>query len=76
MKSRFKPANFVAILIAILLMAIGFALSFVNKQMESETQTTPTQNENTLELIAKIALKAADTIPQVALIHTERHING
>ena len=76
MKSRFKPSNFVAILIAILLMAIGFTLGFINRQMESETQATPAQNENTPELIADVGLKADDTFSQIALIHAEHRING
>ena len=76
MKSRFKPTNFVAILIAILLIATGFALSFINRQMESDTQTTPAQNENTPELIADVGLTADDTFSQIALVHAEHRING
>ena len=76
MKSRFKPANLVAILIAILLIAIGFALSFINKQMESETRTAPAQREDTPELIADVGPTTGDTFSQIVLIHAEHRING
>lgn len=35
MQSRFKSNNFIALLIAILLIAIGFALGFIHKQSEA-----------------------------------------
>lgn len=35
MSPRFKPNNFFAILIAIILVVIGFTLAFINKQAES-----------------------------------------
>jgi len=37
MESRFKSNNFIAILIALLLMASGFALAFLHRQSESKT---------------------------------------
>ena len=40
MSPRFKPNNFFAILIAILLVVIGFALAFINKQAESAREQT------------------------------------
>jgi hypothetical protein len=38
MKSRFKSNNFIAIIIALILFAVGFLLLFIHKQSES-TQT-------------------------------------
>jgi len=35
MNSRFKSNNFIGLLIALFLIATGFALSFINKQSES-----------------------------------------
>lgn len=40
MQSRFKSNNFIALLIAILLIAIGFALGFIHKQSEARTGET------------------------------------
>jgi hypothetical protein len=37
MESRFKSNNFIAILIALILMATGFALAFLHRQSESKT---------------------------------------
>jgi len=36
MKSRSKSNNFIAILIAVILIAIGFALAFIHRQSESK----------------------------------------
>jgi flagellar basal body-associated protein FliL len=36
MESRFKSNNFIAILIALILVATGFALAFVHRHSESE----------------------------------------
>jgi len=76
MNTRFKPTNFVAILIAILLMAIGFSLSFINKQTKSETRAAPAHNEDPPGLIADVDLAADDILSQIALIHAEHRING
>ena len=40
MSSRFKPNNFFAILIAIILVLIGFTLAFINKQTETARAQT------------------------------------
>ena len=40
MRSRFKPNNFFAILIAIILVLIGFTLAFINKQTEAAREQT------------------------------------
>lgn len=40
MSSRFKPNNFFAILIAIILVLIGFTLAFINKQTETAREQT------------------------------------
>jgi len=40
MSPRFKPNNFFAILIAIILVVIGFTLAFINKQAESAREQT------------------------------------
>jgi len=42
MSPRFKPNNFFAILIAIILVVIGFTLAFINKQAESAREQTST----------------------------------
>lgn len=36
-ESRFKSNNFIAILIALILVATGFALAFIHRHSESET---------------------------------------
>jgi len=36
MESRFKSNNFIAILIALILIATGFALAFIHRQSKSE----------------------------------------
>jgi uncharacterized membrane protein len=38
MHARFKANNFIAILIAIMLLVIGLALGFIHKQMESDEE--------------------------------------
>jgi cell division protein FtsN len=42
MKPHFKSNNFVALLIAVILIAIGFALAFIHKQSESNEENTNT----------------------------------
>jgi len=37
MESRFKSNNFIAILIALLLVATGFALAFIHRHSKSDT---------------------------------------
>jgi len=37
MESRFKSNNFIAILIALILLATGFALAFIHRHSKSET---------------------------------------
>jgi len=39
MKSRSKSNNLVALLIAVILIAIGFALAFIHRQSESNEQS-------------------------------------
>ncbi|MCW8925166.1 MAG: hypothetical protein OQJ84_02835 [Xanthomonadales bacterium] len=50
MNSQFKPNNVFAILIAVALMAAGFILSFINKQMDSEHELTTTEEAKTVAL--------------------------
>ena len=38
MKSRFKPNNLFALLIALFLIAAGFVLAFINRQSESREE--------------------------------------
>jgi hypothetical protein len=38
MSSRFKSNNFIAVIIALLLMATGFVLSFIHRQTESRLE--------------------------------------
>jgi len=40
MKSRSKSNNLIAILIALILIAIGFALAFIHRQSESNEKNT------------------------------------
>ncbi len=42
MKSRFKSNNFVALLIAVILIAIGFALAAIHRQSESNEEKLST----------------------------------
>jgi len=42
MKSRSKSNNLVALLIAVILIAIGFALAFIHRQSESNEQNAKT----------------------------------
>jgi cell division protein FtsN len=42
MKSRSKSNNLVALLIAVILIAIGFALAFIHRQSESNEQSAKT----------------------------------
>lgn len=37
MESRFKSNNFIAILIALILIATGFALAFIHRQSKTES---------------------------------------
>ena len=53
MKSRSKSNNLVALLIALILIAIGFALAFIHRQSESNEQ-------NAREPVAAIM----DTVPE------------
>lgn len=39
MKSRLKSNNFIALLIALILIAIGFALGFLHRQSESNEKS-------------------------------------
>lgn len=51
MKSRFKSNNFVALLIAVILIAIGFALAAIHRQSESnekEVSAPVTATSNTI----------------------------
>jgi len=42
MKSRSKSNNLIAILIALILIAIGFSLAFIHRQSESNKKNTRT----------------------------------
>lgn len=48
MKTRSKTNNFIAILIALLLFAIGFALLFVHQQLKSNEDPGHTQTPSTI----------------------------
>jgi hypothetical protein len=42
MKSRSRSNNFIALLIALILIATGFALAFIHRQSESDKKTIKT----------------------------------
>ena len=42
MKSRFKSNNYIAILIALILIVLGFVLGFIHRQSESSEKQTQT----------------------------------
>jgi len=67
MKSRFKTANIVAILIAVTLFAIGFALNFLHQKSESDEKQAKTK-KNTMTTSVSIY---GDTPARAALIQTE-----
>ncbi|MDH3901788.1 MAG: hypothetical protein OEU84_08480 [Xanthomonadales bacterium] len=61
MKTRSKTNNFVAILIALLLFAIGFALLFAHQQLKSNgdprhTQTPSVMTEKSMSAIEGVIL--------------------
>jgi uncharacterized membrane-anchored protein YitT (DUF2179 family) len=61
MKTRSKTNNFIAILIALLLFAIGFALLFVHQQLKSNgdpghTHTPSTVTDKSISAIDSVIL--------------------
>ena len=61
MKSRSKTNNLVAILIALFLFALGFALLFVHQQKKSDkksaqSQTLSTMTDKSIQSIDKVKL--------------------
>lgn len=57
-ESRFKSNNFIAILIALILVATGFALAFIHRQSKSESS-------HDKKPVAALSAAAADTKPYV-----------
>lgn len=53
MKSRSKSNNLVALLIAVILIAIGFALAFIHRQSESNEQNTNAPVAEAMGTVAK-----------------------
>lgn len=47
MNSRFKTSNIVALLIAVALIASGFALGYVHHKLESAKEQTPVTHPST-----------------------------
>ena len=58
MNSRFKTANIVALLIAVILIAIGFALNFIHQQSESDEKQAKVKKT----AIANIVWSSEDTV--------------
>lgn len=78
MKSRSKSNNFIAILIAILLFAIGFVLYFVHQQAQAGesldgTQTGVTANMMSDGLIFEGHNKPALKVKWPISTHTRKH---
>ena len=67
MDSRFKTSNIFALLIAIILIAIGFGLSFIHKQSESGVKRE--QLEATTN--TKAVSASHDSLSHIALIHED-----
>jgi glucose uptake protein GlcU len=53
MESRSKSNNFIAILIALILIAVGFALAFIHRQSESK-------ENNVQKPVAAIAISVSE----------------
>ena len=51
MKSRSRSNNLIGLLIALILIAIGFALGLINRQMESKQEKATTQVNSTLTIV-------------------------
>jgi uncharacterized membrane protein len=67
MNTRFKANNFIAILIAVMLIFIGFALGFIHQQMESDEE----QNKE------GFPVAVLDERPAPVLVHAESELfNG
>lgn len=67
MKSRFSSTNFFAILIAIILITIGFVLLFIHKQSEEDEAVAASQVSKAAPVEASTAEN--ETLAEIALIH-------
>ncbi len=65
MSARSKTNNFVAILIAIILMAIGFALYFINEQSVAAREEAPAQAEEPITMSAEAEPEPDDALAEV-----------
>jgi len=74
MNVRFKPNNFIAILIAIALMAIGFVLFFINEQSTNISGGEQEQIREPTAVIAGVISSGDDSLSEVALIHAEHNV--
>ena len=50
MDSRFKTSNIIALLIAVALIASGFALLFIHEQSETAKKQAPVSNPSTMKV--------------------------
>ena len=69
MKSRFKSNNFIAILIAIFLIAAGFILGFIHKQSTAEKEKKQARQTSSETTYAGQIPASGDSLSQVALIY-------
>ncbi len=53
MKSRFKSNNFIALLIALILITIGFVLGFIHKQSESSEKNVKTPVTEVINVVSR-----------------------
>jgi len=53
MKSRFKSNNFIALLIALILIAIGFVLGFIHKQSGSSEKNGKTPVAEVINVVSE-----------------------
>jgi len=53
MESHFKSNNFVALVIALILIAAGFALAFIHRQSESNEKPSKTPVAAIIKLVAE-----------------------
>jgi len=67
MDSRFKTSNIVALLIAVALIASGFALMFIHQQMESAEEQKRAKKPITTGMYPA----TGSSFSQLAQIHTE-----
>jgi uncharacterized FlgJ-related protein len=74
MNSRFKSNNFFAALIAVILIAIGFGLSFINKQSEPIAEQAMDKATAPEAVITEVLSATEKSLSQVALIHEEHDV--